>query len=112
MSVNFERKLGVFRGRNHLLFWEGRPDMDTLEEFIVNVSYSEFKRGGPERIQIVRIDNVGKPLPTDQLWRTDKPKKVLNWRGNRWELFSKAVEELRGNWRRYARRWERNRGYR
>lgn len=111
MSVKFEQKLGAFGGKIHLLFWEARPDMDDLKEFVVNISYSDFINGEPKRIQIVRIDNVGKPLHVDQLWREGEPKKKLDWRGTRWELFSRAVEELRENWKKYARRWDRNRGY-
>lgn len=111
MAVKFEQKLGAFKGKTHLLFWEARPDMDNLEEFVVNISYSDFAGGEPRRVQIVRIDNVGKPLHMDQLWKEGEPKKELNWRGTRWELFSRAVEELNNNWRKYARRWDRNRGY-
>lgn len=111
MSVKFEQKLGVYRNRTHLLFWEARPDMDILDEFVVNVSYSDFMDKEPKRIQIVRIDNVGKPLHVDQLRRDGKPKKELDWRGNRWDLFSRAVKELKKNWKKYAKRWDRNGGY-
>lgn len=72
MTVKFEQKLGVFKGKTHLLFWEARPDMDNLREFVVNISYSDFAEGEPKRVQIVRIDNVGKPLHMDQLWEEDE----------------------------------------
>lgn len=85
--------------------------MDDLKEFVVNISYSDFTREEPKRVQIVRIDNVGKPLHVDQLWREGEPKKRLDWRGTRWELFSKAVEKLKKDWRKYARRWDKNKGY-
>ena len=77
------------------------------------IKTSQFGMGGdlPRGVQIVRIDDVGKPLHMDQLWREGEPKRGLNWRGTRWELFSRAVKELKGNWREYARRWDRNRGY-
>ena len=111
MGVRFEQKLGSFRGKTHLLFWETRPDMDILKEFVVNISYSDFTGGEPKKVQIVRIDDVGKPLHMDQLWREGEPKKRLNWRGTRWELFPGAVKELKGNRREYARGWDRNRWY-
>ncbi|KXA95601.1 hypothetical protein AKJ36_00220 [candidate division MSBL1 archaeon SCGC-AAA259I07] len=111
MAVKFEQKLGTYEGKVHLLFWEARPDMDSLEEFVVNISYPDFSGEEPRRVQIVRIDNVGKPLHLDQLWREGTPKKKLGWRGSKWEVFSRAVSELKKNWKKYAKRWDRNRGY-
>lgn len=111
MAVKFEQKLGTYKGRIHLLFWEARPDMDSLKEFVVNISYSDFLDGEPRRVQIVRIDNVGKPLHLDQLWRQGEPKKKLDCRGSNWEVFSRAVNELKEGWRKYAKRWDRNKGY-
>jgi len=34
----------------------------------------------------------------------------LDWRGNRWEKFARAIEELKENWKRYAENWEGSRG--
>lgn len=76
----------------------------------MNISRSDFVDGEPKRIQIVRIDNEGKPLHMDQLWREGNPKRWLDWRGNRWEKFSRAIEELKENWKRYAENWEGSRG--
>jgi hypothetical protein len=89
MAVKFEQKLGSFRGKTHLLFWAARPDMDILEEFVVNISYSDFTDGEPKRVQIVRIDNAGKPLHMDQLWKKGKPKKKLDWCGSNGTYFPK-----------------------
>ncbi len=112
MVDRFEKKLGTYKGRKYLLYWEARPNIDELEEFVVNISYSDFINGEPKRIQIVRIDNVGKPLHIDQLWREGNPKRWLNWRGSRWKKFSLAIEELKENWKRYAKNWEASGRYR
>lgn len=109
--ARFEQRLGKFKGKTHLLFWEARPNLDELEEFVANISYTDFSEGEPHRVQIVRIDNAGKPLHMDQLWKEGKPKKELNWEGDRWELFSRALKELQENWRKYCKRWERSKGY-
>ena len=111
MTARFEQKVGVYEGRTHLLFWEARPNLDELDEFVVNLSYADFAGVDPQRIQIVRIDNVDKPLHMDQLWKEGRPKQWLDWSGSRWEQFSRALEELHDNWRLYAERWERHRGY-
>lgn len=111
MADRFEQKLGTFEGKKHLLYWEARPNLDDLEEFVVNISYADFQGGEPTRIQIVRIDNAGKELHMDELWKDSRPKRWLDWRGDRWELFSQALEELEENWKLYARRWKRNQGY-
>lgn len=59
-------------------------------------------------MEIVRIDNVGKPLHMDQLWKEGNPKKELDWKGDKWELFYRSYRELKENWREYARRWSQN----
>lgn len=111
MTVRFEQKVGTYDGRTHLLYWEARPNLDELDEFVVNISYAEFLDSEPRRIQIVRIDNVDKPLHMDELWKDGRPKRWLDWSGSRWERFSRALEELNDNWQLYAERWARNRGY-
>ena len=111
MTVRFEQKVGTYDGRTHLLYWEARPNLDELAEFVVNISYADFVNGEPTRIQIVRIDDVDKPLHMDELWKDGRPKRWLDWHGSRWELFSRALEELHDNWQLYAERWARNRGY-
>lgn len=78
---------------------------------MVNLSYADFVGGEPRRIQIVRIDNVDKPLHMDELWKDGRPKRWLDWSGTRWELFSQTLEELNDNWGLYAERLARNRGY-
>jgi hypothetical protein len=111
MTARFDQKVGTYEGRSHLLYWEARPNLDELHEFVVNLSYADFVNGEPRRIQIVRIDNVDKPLHMDELWKDGRPKRWLDWPGSRWELFSRALEELHDNWQLYAERRARNRAY-
>lgn len=111
MPEQFEQKIGRFNGRTHLLYWEARPNLDELDAFVVNISYADLSGSGPRRVQIVRIDNVDKPLHMDELWKDGQPKRWLDWPGTRWERFGRALAELHDNWRRYARRWSRHRGY-
>lgn len=68
MAYSQEEKLGEYKDKTHLLFWEVRPNMDDIDEFVVNISYSVLSPE-PERIQIVRIDNVNKSLHIDELWK-------------------------------------------
>lgn len=100
----FEEKLGTFKTKTHLLTWVLYRNID---EFVINVSFPKF----PQRVQIVRIDNRGKPLHMDRLWKENDIKKPLNWSGNVWENFSKAYNLLEKNWKEYARKYDNKKGY-
>ena len=113
MSEEYRYVLGTFEGKKHLLFCRVTPDFNQPDEFVVNVSYRtyDFMDEDFKNIQIVRIDNKGKPLHLDELWKEGKPKRFLNWRGSKRELFYRALEKIQEDWKRYAKKWKKNKGY-
>lgn len=111
MADEFKYRLGTFEGKDHFVFWKAVPNLNDPEEFVVNISYRTFEEGEPENIQIVRIDNRGKNIHLDKLWEEGGPKKFLHWEGSKLELFSRALKELQNNWKKYAKKWKRNREY-
>ncbi|MDF9744754.1 hypothetical protein NDI89_04060 [Natrinema sp. S1CR25-10] len=73
------------------------PSLDDVEAFAVTVYYSLSTR---ENVEIARVDTAHGFTHFDRLYRRDQPKEPVEWD---WQ---KAEEELRENWRRYAKSYD------
>lgn len=93
--------LDDYRGCFFRLSTRVQPDFNDVQEFAVIVHYTDDT---DTAVDIVRIDTAHGYTHIDRLYRRDQPKDAIDFT---WE---EAEDHLKGNWRKFARRYDRTHG--
>lgn len=93
----------------YTLYVSAEPDLNDPERFAVTLFFDVLHGdGSEERHEVARIDNKSHgAVHFDRLFEEGEPKDF----GIDWNVHE-AAAHLKQNWRKYARRYEKNRGRR
>lgn len=106
----FEEELGNYRGKKYFISAILIPHRHDLDEFVVSLYFREFTGKDFKNREIARIDNAGdEPLHLDRLWQEEGKKEWLDWGGNIWDKFSRALDIMDKRWKEFAKEWNKNR---